>query len=335
MKRTCVPSRGNMVGLLCVSAVLAGCSDDSTGPGGDPAFDPAFAVEVVDEVLGAFEASEVEVVMGNINFALGQAQAAPAAVSDHGLPGAGSTYVYDESDLKWKVDPERTGAPAEGVRFVWYAMDLNANSPIRPLDERGYVDLVLEETSETEARMDVTFVLLEEGAPTVAAEFSILFQEDAGSGSFTVSAGGTAGSVAFDVERSFTFEEQEGLYELLVTVDGDGGLVAAGLEAPFDPVTQEDTGDPLFVGSVLTQGHYLLVETGVELETGALDGTVEADDQNVLELQGTAADPTFRLPTGEAPTTQVQAQMTGVWAELWSLLTDGAVLVSVLESRYR
>lgn len=335
MNRTCVPSRGSRVSLLCVSVVLAGCSDDSTGPVVDPAFDPAFAVAVVEDVVGVFESSEVRPMMANITFSLREAATTPAAVGVAELPGTGSTYVFDEADLRWKVDPDRAGAPAEGVRFIWYAMDLNANTPVRPLEERGWVDLVLRETSEAEATMDVTFMLLEDGESDVAADFSITYQNDLESGSFTVTLEGTAGTVGFDVERSFTFGEEEGLYELLVTLDGEAGLLAASLESPFDPVTEEDTGDSRFVGSVLAEDHYLLVETGVELETGTLDGAVEADDQHVLELTGTPAAPTFRLPTGESPALEVQTEMAHVWSALWGLLVDGVGLVDVLESLYR
>ena len=39
------------------------------------------------------------------------------------------------------ADPSRTGAPADGARFVLYTIDQNTFSPALPLEEIGHVDL--------------------------------------------------------------------------------------------------------------------------------------------------------------------------------------------------
>lgn len=330
------PGRGGVVGLVYLAVMMAGCSDDSTGPVVEEPFDPTFAVEVVQDVSGALEATELDPMMNNIGFTLSQAApaAGPASSQSTTMPGTGGTYVFDESELRWEVDPERAGAPEDGVRFIWYAMDGNANTPIRPLQERGWVDLRLEESGENASIMYVTFVRLMDGVATEVIDYSITYQGDAESGSFSLVAEGTADGIAFDAERWFTYGEQEGVYEALVSVGGEAGLLSASLESRFDPVTLEDTGDVRFVGSVLTAGHYLLVEADVDPEAGTLGGMVEADDEGVLELLGTVAAPVFELPTGGSPSAGVQADMEKVWNALWGLLGEGVTLLVVLENLY-
>jgi len=296
-------------------------------------FDPAFAIEVVQEVLHAPAVREVESVMSNVNYGL--RQAGPQAVGAATLPGQGGTYVFDETELSWKIDGDRAGAPADGVRFVWYVMDMNANTPAKPLLERGWVDVVLETEGDSDATMDISFLLLTGGVPTEVASYSIVFHEAPESGSFWLTAEGTVGGIEFDVERSFTFGETEGLYAALVSFGGEAGLVVASLEAPFDPTTQEATGDGRFIGSVLTDAHYLLIEADVGDVLGELDGTVEADDRDVLLIGGTAVAPTFQLVGGGSPQADVQTDMAEVWGALWGMLDDGVNLVDVLEGLYR
>lgn len=52
----------------------------------------------------------------------------------------GATFVYDPDTDQYAVDPERTDAPATGVRFILYEVDL-LGTPIVD-EEIGYADLV-------------------------------------------------------------------------------------------------------------------------------------------------------------------------------------------------
>lgn len=52
----------------------------------------------------------------------------------------GETFVFDFEAQQWEVDDTRAGAPADGVRLIWYTVD--GSGRIRfPLEERGYIDL--------------------------------------------------------------------------------------------------------------------------------------------------------------------------------------------------
>jgi hypothetical protein len=68
---------------------------------------------------------------------------------------AGKTFVYDPSTIGY-VASELTGAPADGVRFILYAVDPVTYAPVEPLTATGHVDLIdLSEGSTQAARVRV------------------------------------------------------------------------------------------------------------------------------------------------------------------------------------
>jgi adhesin/invasin len=86
----------------------------------------------------------------------------------------GRTLVYDPSTSSYVVDPSRTGAPANGVRFVLYRVDPISGLPVEPLVEIGHVDIV------------------DTGAPPTVAI------------AITVTATGGATVLAYDISGTFT-----------------------------------------------------------------------------------------------------------------------------------
>jgi hypothetical protein len=79
----------------------------------------------------------------------------------------GKTFVYDPNTDQYVQDPNRTGAPLNGVRFILYSVDSNGN-PIVPLQELGHVDL----TDESSPSADVLGVAVLLGSTTIA-DYSI------------------------------------------------------------------------------------------------------------------------------------------------------------------
>ena len=75
----------------------------------------------------------------SVFFAKGGANAIDASLASIPPEVAGKTFVYDEGTGDW-VASDRTGAPANGVRFVLYAVDAFGDV-VTPLVETGYVDL--------------------------------------------------------------------------------------------------------------------------------------------------------------------------------------------------
>ncbi|HZA92221.1 MAG TPA: hypothetical protein VE420_06310 [Gemmatimonadales bacterium] len=54
---------------------------------------------------------------------------------------AGKTFVYDPNTISY-VASDLAGAPANGVRFVLYAVDPVTYTPVEPLNATGHVDLI-------------------------------------------------------------------------------------------------------------------------------------------------------------------------------------------------
>lgn len=332
MNRTRAPKRGGVVFLLYLSLASGACSDSPTVSVGEP-FDPTFAVDAIEAVSNALEASELPAMMSNVNFTFSEARGTSGESGQ--LPGQGQTYAFSERLLGWEIDPGRNGAPADGVRFVWYAMDTGANAPRRPLLEQGWVDIRMSVTGDAEAVMTVDFV---RSAGHTVAEYDIQYYRNPDTGSFSLVAEGSLGvgneSIAFDLNRSFNYEGDVGLYEGIVAFGGPMGSVSASVESPFDPATHLTTDDSPFVGALLTSGHYLLIEAGVDVDEN-VDGSVEADGREVLRLSGTTLSPSFLFSDGRSPTALVQSDMVEVWEGLWHFMNEGVLLVHVLELQFQ
>ncbi len=54
----------------------------------------------------------------------------------------GRTFVFNLQTNAYEVDTTRTGAPADGVRFILYAVDPVLGQVVTPLTEIGHVDLI-------------------------------------------------------------------------------------------------------------------------------------------------------------------------------------------------
>ena len=68
---------------------------------------------------------------------------------------AGKTFIYDPGTISY-VASELTGAPANGVRFILYAVDPVTYDPVEPLTATGHVDLIdLSEGTTQAARVRV------------------------------------------------------------------------------------------------------------------------------------------------------------------------------------
>ncbi len=124
---------------------LAGCQDAS-GPDRGPRFDVERALadyRALDGVLDSrglrgFAALGTRVPSGAI---LGAAAADGAAGAPLISAGSrGKTFVYDPLAQQYTPDPTRTGAPADGVRFVLYLPGADGNPDV--MNEIGHADLI-------------------------------------------------------------------------------------------------------------------------------------------------------------------------------------------------
>lgn len=165
--------------VAALALALAGCSKDGSGPS---PFDPQGTAADMSAAQGAFASgptASFAAVGGDIAVALGGsplvtssamlATTRPSAASElyarqlarlvpTGRPGiqaslasipvelAGKTFVWDETNDVYVVS-DLTGAPANGVRFLLYAIDPVLFRPVEPVVETGYVDVIDQSTT--------------------------------------------------------------------------------------------------------------------------------------------------------------------------------------------
>ncbi|NIR42810.1 MAG: hypothetical protein GWN99_02950 [Gemmatimonadetes bacterium] len=156
--------------LALALSVVTACDDDGAGPGD---VDPGQTAAVVDATVDQFlEGNDAIQSIGVFNEAMASALGgvAPSVLVWDMVPGStspfasasriqasvseltegeplnipvgalGVTFIFDPVD--GYVPSQRTGAPANGVRFILYAVDPILEEPVTPLQEIGWFDII-------------------------------------------------------------------------------------------------------------------------------------------------------------------------------------------------
>jgi len=197
------PSRALAAAVLAVA--LAACSDSSTGPGDPGTLDTGQA----DANLAAFEdffssaewrsfeafgsrvdgsgvSSAIAPIMEEAAESSGEAVARTtrrlfAATSQIPLISSaslGKTFVIDEATGEYAPDPDRTGAPSNGVRFILYA-SINGTDDPDLETEIGHVDLL--DNGAGTPGIDLRLVAVAEGETFLDYGVAVEGDESAGS----------------------------------------------------------------------------------------------------------------------------------------------------------
>lgn len=177
--------------LLAAASVLAGCGDDSIGPGTvdfgglEQALEEsqeAFFLRFDANLFIADALAELEQ-FGVVYTPVRSSLPLESLQTRHGVPSLpvlyprvvfppevlGRTFVYDGGAASWAVDEERTGAPAGGIRVVWYETD-GLGTPLDS-EELGYFDLSDEDGGGL-SRLGVLLVSTATGGPQVLTDYS-------------------------------------------------------------------------------------------------------------------------------------------------------------------
>lgn len=221
--------------------VAAACSEGGTGVDSDAAFDAA-RVEAdlrrIGEVLGSEVWSSFRVLGERVpapqpSGAIAPAQALePVTLSadprraailfaerllESGSGSAlvpsipfevrGTTFVLDPGTLQYVADPERSGAPENGVRFILYAVNPLTGEPV-PTVEIGYADLT-DEGDALEGAVSLRLVV-------VSGDVTYL--------DYLVTAGGTESSGALTVAGFVSDGETRVHFNVAVTGQQSGGV---------------------------------------------------------------------------------------------------------------
>ena len=347
MNRRRAPLSGAVV-PVCMSLVLAACGDDDTVKPVAEELQIEFVTQTLDDIRGALETSDVESMLGQVAFVFSQGEPAglPAAARAVGLsapaeamPWLGKTLVYDLDALRWVVDPELSGAPATGVRFVVYDMDPGTNAPVRPLVVTGWLDVWVVSEDETSVALAVELVSTTGATPVVLLDYEmeLAVTDDAtGSGVFLDAAGGLgqgAARLAFDVSASFDFPATGtvGTYTSSVEFDhGAKGTFRQSAEETFDLGSFQVVGEAPWVTTVSRAGETLLVDLLLNGDDETVSGTVKHDGVTRLTVSGLLEAPVYRLPDGRTPSAATLETVTRAWDSILETNSFGLLFLSPL-----
>jgi hypothetical protein len=244
----------------------------------------------------------------------------------------GTTFVYDPAQKRYVADPARTGAPANGVRFILYEVEAESGTPI-PEREVGHADL-------TDERR---------GAPNT---LGLKFEVEAGGVThlrYTFDLSGSIGSAEAAV-RGFLSDGTERVdFDLTTTgqLFGRGGTATldARLAVPsqdFEVRTRltgtagEENGDGRLELTVRARSDVIEVEA--ETRSRRIDATFTVNGRLLARASGDVANPVIRGEGGRELTQEEMAALgaivafaDGVFKLIGGLLEPaGALLVIAL-----
>lgn len=332
--------------------VLAACGDSATGPGtafdvraavrraetvssaagSNP--DVVGSLELVSETLGGssalpsvagffaggalqptLDSAAVRAMAEEFGRTEGTAASGPRPRASLLVPDSlmGVTFTWNPDAGAYEIDPSRTDAPANGVRFLYYAVDPATGRPATPLNELGRIDLTDESVSSGDLTLGVQVVDTHGTGDVTLADYTV-------GGSITV-AGDTRlsadaqGYFSDGTDRlDFTLTQEVDLPAGSSTVTGTTRyeLSSGGVTLVLDSEGSFD----LDTGAATSASLSLAVSDGSDTATldlavagdGSLDGHVDYLGTPVILVGGTADQPTFTGADGSTLSSdQVQA----------------------------
>lgn len=271
---------------LLFLAVFAAC-DDTAGPESLDSFDS----ESVSDDYAAIEAIlstaawDGLAVVGRAT-APGAVSGGPAAapvISDASL---GSTFIYDAVAADWVIDPDREGAPADGVRFIVY--DEPGGIP-DPSSERGWADLIDEGAGSAE---DVALRLRVNVDGELAMDYAVRADEDGGAGTIHVD-----GFVLGDRSERLDFDVVlEGDGQGPNTIDFDLAVASRDFAVDGSAIGRDDSDDGSVQIAARHRSHGL--DLDFNAESGVMSGFINLDSRPFVQLSGSSHDPQFTRPDG-------------------------------------
>ena len=320
--------------LLAVVLGVAAC-EDGTSPAAD--FDAQEAAQTVASLTAAVEAESLENAFTSVENAgmlfsstsmqlLAQSPLeldvstmdSQADVAADVIPNEvwGTTYVWSTDSLRY-VAADVAGAPENGVRVVWYAIDPSTGIPAEPLNALGYVDLSDESTMESN-RLAVTVFRYADEVTLADYYFDLSFAFTQSSFSFDVASMGYLSNgtdqLNFDVSQSLSATETEVTIDQAYALDLEGTDRAVSFEATVtaDPQSESEDPETMVAEATISNGaRTVRLEIGYQNE--ALDGTIYDNGTPVVLISGTFENPVFTDTDGNELTQQQIDALQTLW----------------------
>lgn len=224
----------------------------------------------------------------------------------------GVTFVWDESSHSYTAGSE-TGAPADGIRVVYYAVDPITHQPASPLNALGYVDLRDLSTAASD-RLGVAVVSTAGGAPVTLADYYIDVSYTATDSELGVrfeSVGflsNATDQLNFDLGQDVAVSQTG----IVLTQDFTMGLEGSDLSVRYQGSLAggfEGETVGLDVTATITNGPDRVV-LDLQADEQSLNGSIAHNGTPVALVTGTLHAPQFTDPDGQ-PLTQEQIDALG------------------------
>ena len=322
---------------------LAACGD-STGPAGE--FDPVADDAAVDEMAAAIQSNPALQSMAALqnaapSFAAVPLPPSPSAATDgsaverlraewsrlaeiaprssatlaHVVPDSlkGRTYVYDPAQDRYVWDPDRSDAPARGIRFALYAVNPITGAIVEdPLTEIGYVDML--EPSPTAISLRIVAAV----GNVTHVDYTVSVAATASGGSLRAAGFVTDGTnrVNFDLRVAFDEAENSVTFDYLLDAARHGVRLHWVLDLRVDPATGFGTISGTFeIRS--PRGTVLFVITVEETESGeVVSGEIRFNGRRVVTIGGTTDAVHFTKENGEPLTEEEIAALRDLFEAL-------------------
>lgn len=333
MRLTRIIGRALVVGAL-VSA--AACHDETAPTLAPQKFDAAQALTRVrplttitdqsilhsfDRALTYFEQlfrSTPSLALGSagapatLKLSLSRTLAPVAEIRANAIPDGdkGKTFVYDVGTNTYVPDPDATGAPASGVRFVLYAWVEGEVLPPLPLTRVGYVDIAPIGPGGGTGTPQLTEVAVVRDTPRLTVtDFVVMHATNAGVDHFGIDGTATDGQTTIDVALDGTHTVTSGNHQLLFDVRLSSAAlgVSAHEQLTFDQVTASQGGrlDLMYDGHTFSD-QAAATGMGRDLE---FDGELYA---RVLFSDNLGSDLQYLKPDGTSLTPQEIADLSAL-----------------------
>ncbi|MGE0158519.1 MAG: hypothetical protein AB7T31_03850 [Gemmatimonadales bacterium] len=208
----------------------------------------------------------------------------------------GATFVYDADLGEYVVDPARTGAPSNGVRFIVYEVDL-LGVPVGD-EEIGHADLIDEGDDSAE---DVALRLVVVTGDGTVLDYRTTVDLTLTQGAITVTGylqGEHGLRLDFDIEAVGT----QLLDHTTLDIQFDLGVDARDFRIEGSVHGIEDGPEGEGDVHLVVQHRDRSIRLEVSGSEGQVDGSVFLDDRLFATVSGDADDPTILSAEGEALT---------------------------------
>jgi hypothetical protein len=205
---------------------------------------------------------------------------------------AGKTYVWDEANDVYVVS-DLTGAPANGVRFILYAIDPVLFRPVEPVVETGYVDVIDQSTS---SLVDVRVRVVQ--ANVTYLDYRVVASATTSGGIVTIDGFAFNGATRANFTLKNTVTENSGVVVLSLDYELDvpSRNLAIDWNATFGNISDTAVAVTLDLAISGPNGDVRLVGT-YSADGGTF--TVKVNGDNFATITLTASDPVITGATGE------------------------------------